>query len=88
MAKKEFKDNEGPSKLSKVNKTQEEWHTNTSDDEESFVNEIDTFEDEEYFNEVKEFDEVNDVEDFDDLEDVDDVTDVAYSNERERLEKD
>lgn len=41
MPKKKRKP-EGPSVTSKVDEKQNEWHTATSDDEESYANEIDS----------------------------------------------
>lgn len=43
MVKKANKNqNNGPSKKSKVNSEQMEWHAVTSDDEESYVNEMES----------------------------------------------
>lgn len=60
---KRNKNEQGPSKPSKVTNDQEQWRTETSDDEESYMNEIDTFDDEDYLNEIDNLDEVEDYED-------------------------
>ena len=41
MARKNKNQKQGPSITSKVDEKQQEWHTTTSDDEESYASEID-----------------------------------------------
>ncbi len=78
MAKKDTKKEKGPSIPSETRSNEEEWHTKTSDDEESYENEVNVFKDEEELNELDEINETS-------FELTDD--DDAYMNEVKELDK-